>query len=571
MTPSSDRKQWTSGADLVVAQLEAQGVRHVFGIPGAKIDKVFDSLLDSSIQTIPVRHEANAAFMAAAVGRLSGRAGVALVTSGPGCSNLVTGMATATSEGDPVVAIGGAVKRADSNRLVHQNMDTVAMFRPVTKYAVEVNDPLTVTECLSNAFRHAEHGRGGGAFISLPQDIINQPVSGRTISHKGPVILGSAPEVMIDAVACRISKARNPLILLGMMASQPANSEAVNDLLARSHIPVTSTYQAAGSIRQEHFPRFAGRVGLFNNQPGDRLLEQADLIITIGYSPVEYEPSMWNKGRADLVHIDVMPAAADSCYVPDTELIGNIASTVKKLATRIFSPKGLSEETAAVLDDRQQQRRLLALQGANMSGFALHPLRVVRAMQDIINSDVSLTVDMGSFHIWIARYLYSFRARQILISNGQQTMGVALPWAIGAWLVDPQRKVISVSGDGGFLQSSMELETAVRLKANIMHIVWVDNAYNMVAMQEEKKYQRVSGVKFGPIDFKAYAEAIGAAGFAVRNASELESTLRHAMNTQGPSVVAIPVDYTDNHLLMSTLHLSTVLTGSHTGSNVGIH
>lgn len=222
-------------------------------------------------------------------------------------------------------------------------------------------------------------------------------------------------------------------------------------------------------------------------------------------------------------------------------------------------PLQLTPEAATILEDRQQQRKLLAMQGASLNQFALHPLRIVRAMQDIINSDVSLTVDMGSFHIWIARYLYSFRARQIMISNGQQTMGVALPWAIGAWLVEPQRKVVSVSGDGGFLQSSMELETAVRLKANILHIVWVDNAYNMVAMQEEKKYHRVSGVNFGPVDFKAYAEAFGAAGFAVTSAAELEPTLRKAMDVQGPAVVAVPVDYTDNPLLMGQLHLSQLL------------
>lgn len=180
-------------------------------------------------------------------------------------------------------------------------------------------------------------------------------------------------------------------------------------------------------------------------------------------------------------------------------------------------------------------------------------------MQDIINNDVTLTVDMGSFHIWIARYLYSFRARQIMISNGQQTMGVALPWAIGAWLVNPQRKVVSVSGDGGFLQSSMELETAVRLGANVLHIIWVDNAYNMVAIQEEKKYQRLSGVSFGPVDFKAYADAFGAAGFAVESAAELEPTLRAAMDVDGPAVVAIPVDYSDNPLLMGQLHLSQIL------------
>lgn len=559
MKTPTDTTLWTCGADLVVAQLEAQGVRHVFGIPGAKIDKVFDSLLDSSIQTIPVRHEANAAFMAAAVGRLTGNAGVALVTSGPGCSNLITGMATATSEGDPVVAIGGQVKRSDSAKQVHQSMDTVSMFRPITKYAVEVTDPAALSECLSNAFRHAEHGRGGGAFISLPQDIVDQPVTGRALSSKGRPVLGAAPDSMIDAVSEAIAGAKNPVILLGLMASQTENSEAIHELLTRSHIPVTSTYQAAGAVRQDHFSRFAGRVGLFNNQAGDRLLQQADLIVTIGYSPVEYEPAMWNSGNATLIHIDVIPAETDNRYLPDAELVGDIAATVRKLAARITAPLQLTPEAATILEDRQQQRKLLAMQGASLNQFALHPLRIVRAMQDIINSDVSLTVDMGSFHIWIARYLYSFRARQIMISNGQQTMGVALPWAIGAWLVEPQRKVVSVSGDGGFLQSSMELETAVRLKANILHIVWVDNAYNMVAMQEEKKYHRVSGVNFGPVDFKAYAEAFGAAGFAVTSAAELEPTLRKAMDVQGPAVVAVPVDYTDNPLLMGQLHLSQLL------------
>jgi acetolactate synthase-1/2/3 large subunit len=559
MKNPTDTQLWQHGADLVVAQLEAQGVKQVFGIPGAKIDKVFDSLVDSTIQTIPVRHEANAAFMAAAVGRLTGNAGVALVTSGPGCSNLITGMATATSEGDPVVALGGAVKRADSAKQVHQSMDTVAMFRPVTKYAVEVTDANALSEVISNAFRQAEHGRGGGAFVSLPQDIVDQPARGNLLSSKGQVLLGAAPDVAIEAVAAQIAQAKNPVLLLGLMASQPENSDALHRLLERSHIPVTSTYQAAGAVRQGHFSRFAGRVGLFNNQAGDRLLRQADLIITIGYSPVEYEPAMWNSGTATLVHIDVLPAEADNCYLPDAELVGDIAATLDKLAARIASPLQLSSQAASILHDRQQQRELLTLQGQNLNQFALHPLRIVRAMQDIINSDVTLTVDMGSFHIWIARYLYSFRARQIMISNGQQTMGVALPWAIGAWLVDPSRKVVSVSGDGGFLQSSMELETAVRLKANILHIIWVDEEYNMVAMQEQKKYQRVSGVKFGPVDFKAYAEAFGAAGFAVDSAEALEPTLRKAMDVQGPAVVAVPVDYADNHLLMGQLHLSQIL------------
>ncbi|MGG5216827.1 acetolactate synthase AlsS [Rahnella variigena] len=557
MKNSDSKTDWKCGADLVVAQLEAQGVKHVFGIPGAKIDRVFDSLVDSPIKTIPVRHEANAAFMAGAVGRLTGKAGVALVTSGPGCSNLITGVATATSEGDPLVALGGAVKRADHVKQVHQTMDTVAMFRPVTKYSAEVTSPSALAEVLANGFRAAEFGRPGAAFISLPMDIVNEPASGKLLTSQPPV-LGSAPHDAILQVAQLLKQAKNPVLLLGLMASQPRNAEAIRRLLHKSDLPVTSTYQAAGVIDQASFHRFAGRVGLFNNQAGDRLLRNADLVITIGYSPVEYEPAQWSNGTAELVHIDVMPAETDSDYLPDVELVGDIADTLDLLTEQIPQRIDLSASAVEILEDRRQQRELLAQKGRSLNQFAIHPLRLVRAMQDIVNSDVTLCVDMGSFHIWIARYLYSFRARQVLISNGQQTMGVALPWAIGAALVDPGRKVVSVSGDGGFMQSSMELETAVRLGVNLLHIIWVDEAYNMVAIQEEKKYQRTSGIQFGPIDFKAYADAFGAKGFAVTSAETLESTLRAAMDVQGPAVVAVPVDYSDNALLMGQLEMGRI-------------
>ena len=554
MKNSDSKNAWKCGADLVVAQLEQQGVKHVFGIPGAKIDRVFDSLVDSSIVTIPVRHEANAAFMAGAVGRLTSKAGVALVTSGPGCSNLITGVATATSEGDPLVAIGGAVKRADHVKQVHQTMDTVSMFRPVTKFAAEVTSSSALSEVLANGFRAAEFGRPGASFISLPMDIINEPAQGRLLSSHSPT-LGSAPHDAIRQVSACLKKAKRPVLLLGLMASQPRNAEAIRRFLNKSDLPVTSTYQAAGVIEQAHFHRFAGRVGLFNNQAGDRLLRNADLVITVGYSPVEYEPAQWSNGTAELVHIDVVPAETDSDYTPDVELVGDIADTLDLLTEQVHQQFTLSTETLSILDDRRQQRELLAQKGRSLNQFAIHPLRLVRAMQDIVNSDVTLCVDMGSFHIWIARYLYSFRARQVLISNGQQTMGVALPWAIGAALVEPGRKVVSVSGDGGFMQSSMELETAVRLGVNLLHIIWVDDCYNMVAIQEEKKYQRTSGVKFGPIDFKAYAEAFGAKGFAVTSSDTLESTLRAAMDVQGPAVVAVPVDYSDNVLLMGQLNM----------------
>lgn len=551
----NQNNQWKCGADLVVAQLEAQGVKHVFGIPGAKIDRVFDSLVDSKIETVVVRHEANAAFMAGAVGRLTGKAGVALVTSGPGCSNLITGVATANSEGDPMVALGGAVIRAHHLKQVHQTMDTVSMFRPVTKYSAEATSSSALAEVVANGFRAAEFGRPGASFISLPMDLINEPARGKLLTSYSPT-LGSAPHGAIMQVARLLKQAKNPVLLLGLMASQPRNAEAIRRLLKKSNLPVTSTYQAAGVIDQSAFHRFAGRVGLFNNQAGDRLLRNADLVITIGYSPVEYEPEKWSNGNSKLVHIDVTPAETDSDYLPEVELVGDIADTLDLLNEQIQEQIILSPAAIDILEERRLQRQLLDQKGRSLNQFAIHPLRLVRAMQDIVNSDVTLCVDMGSFHIWIARYLYSFRARQVLISNGQQTMGVALPWAIGAALVEPGRKVVSVSGDGGFMQSSMELETAVRLGVNLLHIIWVDEAYNMVAIQEEKKYQRTSGIQFGPIDFKAYADSFGAKGFAVTSADSLERTLHAAMDVQGVAVVAIPVDYSDNALLMSQLNMS---------------
>lgn len=553
------QQHWSSGAELIVKHLEQQGVNYVFGIPGAKIDRVFDALEDSPIQTIAVRHEANGAFMAAAIGRLTGKAGVTLVTSGPGCSNLVTGLATATAEGDPLVALGGAVKRADRLKLTHQSLDTVSLFQPVSKYSAEITVSSAISEVMANAFRAAEFGRPGAAFISLPEDIVNEPVTSAVLARRALPTLNSAPQADVDRVVSLIKQAKNPILLLGLMASQPKNAEALRRLLHQSRLPVTSTYQAAGVIDQQHFDHFAGRVGLFNNQAGDKLLQQADLIVTVGYSPVEYAPALWNSGNATLVHIDVLPAEVESAYRPDVELVGDISITVDMLNQQLRSPIALSSGAQQILAERSQLRHQLATRAINMEGFAIHPLRLVRVMQDLVNQDVTLCVDMGSFHIWLARYLYSFRARQILMTNGQQTMGVALPWAIAAALVNPKQKVVSVSGDGGFMQSSMELETAVRLNANILHIIWVDNAYNMVAIQEEKKYQRTSGVTFGPIDFKAYAEAFGAKGFAVESAGELVPKLWQAMDVDGPAVIAIPVDYSDNHYLMENVNISQLI------------
>jgi len=542
-----------TGAGLLVKSLEAQGVEYVFGIPGAKIDKVFDTLVDSTIKTVVCRHEQNAAFIAGGIGRMTGKAGVALVTSGPGCSNLVTGLATASSEGDPVVAIGGAVPIANRLKQIHQSMDTVSLFRPITKFSAEIDAPQAVSEVVANAFRAAESGRPGAAFISAPQDIMTGAADGEVLTPVAPDVRGPADADAITAAAALISGAERPVLLLGLLASQPRTADAVRVFLTTTQLPVVCTYQGAGVVPRELFDSFGGRVGLFHNQPADRLLDAADVVVAMGYNPVEYEPSLWNKGRKrHVIHIDAVAADVDRDYRPQLELTGDIAATLRALAAQV--ERHTPSADAQLLNEIVRDRRQFADLAAASHGVPIHPLRLVHELQRLLSDDMTLCLDMGSFHIWLARYLYSFRARQVLISNGQQTLGVGLPWAIAACLVRPGDKVMSISGDGGFLFSASELETAVRLKCNLVHLVWIDGAYDMVRFQEMAKYDRASGVEFGPVDVVAFAEAFGAHGLKIERAEQIAPTLKKALALQGPVVVGIPVDYRDNHELMEMVH-----------------
>jgi acetolactate synthase-1/2/3 large subunit len=546
-----------TGADLLVKSLEAQGVEYIFGIPGAKIDKVFDTLLDSKIKTVVCRHEQNAAFIAGGIGRMTGKAGVALVTSGPGCSNLVTGLATANSEGDPIVAIGGAVAIADRLKQIHQSMDTVNLFRPITKFSAEIDSPDSVSEVIANAFRAAESGRPGAAFVSAPKDIMAGTANGDVLTPAAPGIPGPADADEITEAVRLISNAKQPALLLGLLASQPCAAKAVRGLLAKTKLPVVCTYQGAGVVPREIFDRFGGRVGLFHTQPADKLLDSADVVIAVGYNPIEYEPGLWNRGRKrDLIHVDVVPADIDKDYRPRLELTGNIAATIEQIAMRL---EGITlPANSAILAEIVQDRALFAQRAAALNGAPIHPMRLVNELQTLLSDDMTLCLDMGSFHIWLARYLYSFRARQILMTNGQQTLGVGLPWAIAASLVRPNQKVISISGDGGFLFSAMELETAVRLKCNLVHLVWIDGHYDMVGFQEVAKYGRTSGVDFGPVDVVRFAEAFGAKGLRIETSNQISSTMKKALALPGPVIVGVPVDYRDNHQFMEMVHPSAL-------------
>jgi acetolactate synthase-1/2/3 large subunit len=538
-----------SGAEVVVEALERRNVKWVFGVPGAKIDGVFNALADSSIQTVVCRHEQNAAFIAGGIGRMTGKAGVAIATSGPGSSNLVTGLATASTEGDPVVALAGAVALEDRLKKIHQTLDSVSLCKPVTKYSAEVDSPASVAEVMENAFRAAEEERAGGAFVSLPIDVMAAPAECDVVEPSKNPKLGTADSESIQEAARLINKAQRPVVLLGMLASKPENIDAIQQLLTDGKLPVVGTFQAAGAVSLVEYPNFAGRVWQTNNLPGDRVLAAADLVITIGYDPVEYWPSIWNRGKhRAIVHIDSQKADIDNSYYPSVELIGGIGPTTAALAA-LVKHTGPHPDLMKMLSEIAQQREEIGRIGAAKGGTPIHPLRLVSELQSILSSDMTLCLDMGSFHLWVARNLHSFRARQILITNGQQTLGVALPWAIAATLVRPADKVVSISGDGGFLFSAMELETAVRLQSHLVHMVWIDGTYNMVAIQEKEKYGRASGIEFGPVDPVKYAEAFGAKGLMINSPDEIAPVMKCALDTSGPVIIGVHVDYSDNHTL----------------------
>jgi acetolactate synthase I/II/III large subunit len=546
-----------TGADVVVETLEARGTKHVFGVSGAKIDKIYDRLLDSSIQTVVCRHEQNAAFIAGGIGRLTGKAGVALVTSGPGVSNLVTGLATANSEGDPIVALGGAVAVAD--RLKSQTLDSVGLCKPVTKYSAEIDSPAATAEVLSAAFRAAESDRPGAAFVSLPMDVVNGEAQCRPIRLSAFAEQGRAAERSLEEAARLINSAKSPVIFLGLMASKPKCADAIRTLLNTTTLPVVGTFQAAGAISREMFPYFGGRVGQLANQPADALLDSGDVVITIGYDAVEYWPSLWNKGRnRAIVHIDVTPANIENDYFPAVELIGSIEETLAALSALVHRST-LASVSADLLELIAHDRERLMAEAAAKSGVPIHPMRLISELQKILTPDVTVSSDMGTVSMYLCRYLFSFRARQFLISNGQQTLGTALPWAIAASLVRPHEKVLSISGDGGFLFSANELETAVRLRSHIVHMIWIDGSYDMVAAQEKLKYHRTSGVTLGPVDYVKYAEAFGATGLQIQQPDDIAPTLHKAFDTPSAVLIGVHVDYRDSVKLFEDAHAGSIV------------
>ncbi|KAJ9659596.1 hypothetical protein H2198_003009 [Neophaeococcomyces mojaviensis] len=546
-------------AQIIVNSLYSAGVRIVFGIPGAKVDAIFDCLLDHpEIRLIVCRHEQNAAMMAAAVGRITGIPGVCVATSGPGASNLATGLVTATTEGDPVVAIIGSVPRLMNTKRTHQSMKALDILGPASKAAVGIDVEDQAAEIVLSAFRTASTSPKGATVISIPADIAH----GRsTITpFPSPAFLapryGPAPQATLEEVARLIEGAKFPVLFLGMRASSPAVVEAVRGLIKNHPMITVETFQAAGAVSKDLAHLFYGRVGLFRNQVGDKALARSDLVVAVGYDPVEYDANLWNpNGSQKIVHIDYTSSDYGTHYHPLTEMLGSIKENLNYLtqhlshvqdATQTDLARNLSTEYLAWQDSPETKR----------TSGVVHPLHFVSQLQKLVSKDTTVAVDVGTVYIYMMRYFFAYEPRRLLCSNGQQTLGVALPWAIASSLTqDPpcSAKVVSLSGDGGFMFSSQELSTAVQQGCNITHFIWNDSAYNMVQFQEELKYGRSSGVKLGGVDFVKFAETFGAKGFRISDSSEMEKVMKEALDHEGVSLVDVNIDYSSNQQLAQHL------------------
>ncbi len=431
------------------------------------------------------------------------------------------------------------------------------MFEPITNYSVEIQDPNNISEILSNAIAQANGPKPGAAFVSLPQDVDDAVVDAKALPQVAPARMGSAAIDDIAWLAEQIKQAEMPVLLVGARGSDDATTEALHELLTQTTLPVVETYQGAGVISRDLEEKtFFGRIGFFRNQVGDQLLAQSDLVVTVGYDAIEYEPRNWNKdANLRIVALDTAAVQIDNNFTPERQLIGALADTLSVLKDKVagyelpVASQNKLAELKVALRAADEPKYTPADAGLN------HPLNVIKSLQNHMTDEMTLTSDIGSHYLWLGRHFKSYVPRHFLISNGMQTLGVGLPWAMVAAMVRPNAKAVSVSGDGGFFFSGVELATAVQMNLNTVHIVWQDNHhYDMVKFQEEMKYDgKSAGVKIADIDIVKFAEAAGAKGLRVDSPDQLDAVLDEAFATEGPVVVEVPVDYSHNYELMSQL------------------
>lgn len=534
-------------AELLVRCLEREAPPFIFGLPGEENMDVMDALLDSTLTFVQCRHEQGAAFMADVQGRLSGKASVCLATLGPGATNLVTGVADANMDHAPIVAITGQAGIDRLHKESHQVMDLVRLFRPMTKYNAQVVTPEIIPELVCKAFKIAQTEKYGATHIDFPEDVAKRQIEAEPMTPQQP----KDPEpraVAVQRAADEINAARFPIILVGNGAVRANASAALRRFVSQTHIPCANTFMAKGVLPYTD-PHSLLTVGLQARDLVNCGLDRADVVICVGYDLVEIPPARWNPDRDKrIVHIDRTPAEVDSHYSLACGIESDLSLALDALALKI-TPRDdhtmICTLRHMILDD------LAAT--ADDTGFPLKPQKILHDCRQVLGDEDILISDVGAHKLWVARMYACVEPNTCIISNGFASMGIALPGSIGAKLLYPDRRVLSVNGDGGFLMNAQELETAVRMKTPVVALVWRDDTYGLIKWKQETLYGRASHIDFGNPDFVKFAQSFGCAAHRIEAATELRPALEQAFAANVPTVIEVPVDYTENRKLTERL------------------
>jgi acetolactate synthase I/II/III large subunit len=539
----------TKASDLLVAALENEGVACIFAIPGEENLDVLESLRRSKIRLVLTRHEQAAGFMAATYGRLTGRAGVCLTTLGPGALNLTTAAAYAHLGAMPMVMITGQKAIRSSRQARFQIVDIVATMRPLTKMATQIVSAQSIPTLVRDAFRVAQQERPGPVHLELPEDIAADDAAADIVPPHA-VELPVAPAAAIERAAVMIMGAKRPLVMLGAAASRPQLAEPLSAFVRRAKIPFFNTQMGKGAVNAGS-NLYIGTAALSERDWVHEAIDRADLIVSIGHDTVEKPPFLMGRNGPQVIHVGATPATVEQVYFPQAEIVGDVGASLAALADRI---EGKLPNASALLGLREGILARLA-EGATEDRFPLTPQRIVHDVREVIPPDGIVALDNGMYKIWFARNYRTSVANTLLLDNALATMGAGLPSAIAASMIHPERRVLAVCGDGGFMMNSQELETAVRLKLNLVVLVLEDRAYGMIRWKQEVDGFSDFGLDFGNPDFVAYAKSYGAKGSSVGSAGEFKTMLEAAFREGGVHLVVAPIDYSENmRVLVRELH-----------------
>lgn len=534
-------------ADVVVQCLENEGVEYVFGIPGEENLDLLESLRRSSIKLVLTRHEQSAGFMAATYGRLTGKTGVSLATLGPGATNLVTAGAYAYLGGMPMLMITGQkpIKKSKQGRF--QILDVVGMMQPLTKYTHQLASADNIPSRVREAFRLAEEEKPGAVHLELPEDIAAEQTESMPVPpslHRRPL----AEHKAIDAAVQKLQAARSPILVIGAGANRKMTAKVLKQLIDNTGIPFVTTQMGKGVVDERH-PRFLGNAALSAGDFVHRAVEAADLIVNIGHDVIEKPPFFMVRGGTEVIHINFRSAEVDPVYFPQIEVVGDIANAVWQIGEALSIPEHWDFGRLMAIREANEEH---IIEGADDNRFPIYPQRFVADVRRALPSEGVVALDNGIYKIWFARNYKAHKPNTVLLDNALATMGAGLPSAMAAHLVCPDRPVVAVCGDGGFMMNSQELETAVRLKMNLTVIILRDDGYGMIRWKQANMGFTDFGLDYGNPDFVMYAQSYGAKGHRVESADGFLPLLQRCISEPGVHVIDCPVDYSENDFILNT-------------------